>query len=247
MTPHNIRDFGARGDGRTPATAAFNDAFAAIAKVGGGQLHVPAGTYLCGTLELVDNLVLDLAPGAILKASPNLADYPEYPMGHNKDRQPYHFMVAHGLCNVVIRGGGCIDGSGPAFWHPDPVLPFGWYREKSARPSPMLEIKGCRHVRLQDVQVSMEDPLEDPRELAPASRSRQFSNHSAEARTARAAIAATNIANLSLRQVSITWPDAPAAVPFHALWGRGLQGLDYDPGAFTGFAGAAAIDLGAAD
>lgn len=435
MTLFNIRDFGACGDGRTPATMAFQEALAAIKKAGGGQLHVPPGTYRCGTLELVDNLVLDLAPGAVLLASPDLADYPEYTGGHNKDRQPYHFLLADGLRNVVLRGGGCLDGNGPAFWHPQPTPPFGWYREKSTRPSPMLEIRGCRdvrmegitirnspgwtvhlhdcdnvrvidvdllndlfgpntdgldingshdvvirgcrircgddavvlkttpdsrtceritvsnciietncvglklganesyqdmqhilftdcvvhrshrmigfygwhgavyrdiivsnitgdtlgplpltrplhidlrqeddqappsrlenlfisnliartrgrilmtsedgcvarNVRLEHVQLVMEAPLEDPEEQEPTSRSRQFSNHSPQARRARAAIVATNLTNLSLRKVAIDWPETPAAVPFHTLWGRGLNGLQYDPEALTGYGGA---------
>jgi len=46
----NIKDFGAKGDGATNDTPAFNAAFAALAKAGGGRCLVPKGTYLIAAL-----------------------------------------------------------------------------------------------------------------------------------------------------------------------------------------------------
>lgn len=42
----NIRDFGAKGDGKTVDTKAINDAIDAAAKQGGGTVYFPAGTFL---------------------------------------------------------------------------------------------------------------------------------------------------------------------------------------------------------
>jgi hypothetical protein len=44
----NVRDFGARGDGRTNDTAAFQRAAAALKAAGGGTLLIPQGTYVVG-------------------------------------------------------------------------------------------------------------------------------------------------------------------------------------------------------
>jgi len=45
----DVRDFGAKGDGRTDDTAAFQKALDACAKLGGGIVEVPAGKYLIKT------------------------------------------------------------------------------------------------------------------------------------------------------------------------------------------------------
>ncbi len=41
----NVRDFGAKGDGKTDDTAAFQKALDALAKAGGGKVLAPRGTY----------------------------------------------------------------------------------------------------------------------------------------------------------------------------------------------------------
>lgn len=51
----NVREFGARGDGRADDTAAFQQAYAA-ARSRGSSLHIPAGTYV-----ITDELIWDAA------------------------------------------------------------------------------------------------------------------------------------------------------------------------------------------
>lgn len=41
----SVRDFGAKGDGKTDDTAAFQQALDAAAKAGGGTVHAPRGNY----------------------------------------------------------------------------------------------------------------------------------------------------------------------------------------------------------
>jgi polygalacturonase len=74
---HNfsVLDYGARGDGATLDTAAINQAIAACAKAGGGQVLFPPGRYLSGTVHLTNHLTLFLAAGAILVGTTNLALY----------------------------------------------------------------------------------------------------------------------------------------------------------------------------
>lgn len=72
----NIRDLGATGDGATKDTLAIQQTIDRVSVLGGGDVLVPAGTFLTGALVLRSNVRLRLADGAILQGSPDLADYP---------------------------------------------------------------------------------------------------------------------------------------------------------------------------
>jgi hypothetical protein len=53
----NIADFGTVGDGTTKNTAAFARAVAAAKRAHGGQIFVPAGTWLTGPIQITNNAV----------------------------------------------------------------------------------------------------------------------------------------------------------------------------------------------
>ena len=72
----NVRTFGAVGDGTTKDTAAFQKAIDACAAANGGEVMVPAGNYLIGSIELKSYTTLRLEKGANLLGSPDLDDYP---------------------------------------------------------------------------------------------------------------------------------------------------------------------------
>lgn len=58
---YNVREFGAKGDGKTLDHTAINQAIETATTHGGGQVVLPAGTYLCGSIRLkshVDGLRL---------------------------------------------------------------------------------------------------------------------------------------------------------------------------------------------
>ncbi len=74
--PLNVRTFGALGDGTTKDTAAFQKALDACAAAGGGEVLVPAGNYLIGSIALKSNTTLRLEKDANLMGSPDLDDYP---------------------------------------------------------------------------------------------------------------------------------------------------------------------------
>ncbi len=124
----NVRDYGAKGDGSLLDTPAINAAIEAAARDGGGQVLLPAGTYLCGSIRLKSNIDLHLAAGAkILAANPksvknadgspvydeseSFGGFPEYQDGghtyfHNS------LIWAEGQSNISITGHGMIDGEG---------------------------------------------------------------------------------------------------------------------------------------
>ena len=71
----NVRDFGAKGDGITKDTAAVQKSIDAASAAGGGEVFLPNGTYLCGSVFLKSGVDFHLAEGAMLKGSSDHADY----------------------------------------------------------------------------------------------------------------------------------------------------------------------------
>src|SRR5580658_7705518 len=71
----DVSSFGAKPDGKTLNTKAINQAINACSTAGGGTVIFPAGRYLSGSIELVNNVTLQLEPGAVLEGSTNLGDY----------------------------------------------------------------------------------------------------------------------------------------------------------------------------
>ena len=73
----NVRDavFGAVGDGAAKDTAALQKALDRCAVLGGGEVVVPAGKYLIGSVELRSKTTLRLEEGAELLGSGDFADY----------------------------------------------------------------------------------------------------------------------------------------------------------------------------
>ena len=69
-TVFNVRSFGAVGDGTNLDSPAINQAIQAASAAGGGTVFVPAGTYLCGSIRLTNNLHLYLDAGAIILGAP---------------------------------------------------------------------------------------------------------------------------------------------------------------------------------
>src|SRR5262245_6483704 len=65
----NVRTLGAVGNGQTNDTAAFQKALDQCAAAGGGEVIVPAGDYLIGSIELKSYTTLRLARDATLRGS----------------------------------------------------------------------------------------------------------------------------------------------------------------------------------
>lgn len=117
---YNIRDFGAKGDGKTLDTAAVQAAIDACARDQGGTVLVPAGTFVIGTTELKSNVTLHLAASATLLGSGDGKDY------HAVDAIPlrgdstlgdgnWALLFAVNAKNITVEGPGTIDGQGEQF------------------------------------------------------------------------------------------------------------------------------------
>ena len=74
--PFNVRDFGAVGDGTNKDTVAFQKALDTCAVSGGGEVLVPAGKYLIGSVQIGNRTILRLEKDSIITGSPDTNDYP---------------------------------------------------------------------------------------------------------------------------------------------------------------------------
>ena len=161
----NIRDFGARGDGRSIDSPAINAAIQEASQRGGGTVFVPAGTYACYSIRLKSRVSLYLDQGAtILAASVPLegttsggydAAEPQNPAvepfqdyGHNHWRNS--LIWADGEHDMAILGEGLIWGKGLSRGHPDPDLPRA---DLPGVGNKAIAFKNCRNVQLRDFKV----------------------------------------------------------------------------------------------
>lgn len=116
----NVRDYGAKGDGKTLDSPAIDKAIEVCVKQGGGKVVLPAGTYLSGSIHMKSNVELHLQSGCVILAAPQSMGaydksetfgFPEYQDGghtyfHNS------LIWAEGQENISITGHGMIDGLG---------------------------------------------------------------------------------------------------------------------------------------
>lgn len=150
QTRFDIREFGARR-GET-ATESIQKAIDEAHAASGGEVIVPAGHWFSANLFLKSGVTLNVAPGAILEANPDLSLYREMSMGHNKDRQPYHFLIIEDQENVTVTGGGILDGNGMAHWDA-PRGSSPWYSEKDKRISPFVECRNSRRIVFENITL----------------------------------------------------------------------------------------------
>ena len=140
----NVRDFGATGDGATKETAAFQKALDACAVHGGGEVLVPAGAYLLGSVQIGHRTTLRLSEGSVLTGSPDLADYPLLDIRWEGRWQPGHRALIHAADadHVAIVGPGRIQGNASTA-----------AGNRPPRGTPVIEFLHCSDVRWEGFSV----------------------------------------------------------------------------------------------
>jgi polygalacturonase len=117
----NVRDFGAKGDGKTIDSPAINRAIVAASAQGGGTVVFPIGTYRSYSIRLKDNVELHLEAGAVLEAAqptdkdgfdaPEASEFTKFQdFGHSHFQNSLIWGI--GLKNISITGPGMISGYG---------------------------------------------------------------------------------------------------------------------------------------
>ena len=110
---YNVVSFGAKADGTTKDTAAFQKALDACAVNGGGEVLVPAGKYLIGSIQIGNRTILRLEKDSVLTGSPDLTDYPMCDVRWEGRWQPGRrgLIYATAADHTGIIGPGLIQGS----------------------------------------------------------------------------------------------------------------------------------------
>ena len=142
----DIRDYGAAGDGQTFDTPAIQKAIDACDKAGGGQVVIPPGKYLSGTLNLKSNVTLFLQAGARLVGTAKLDEYkhpiPPASMPEAKWGKWHRALIlADAVENIAIAGQGVIDGN----------KVFDATGEEKMRGPHTFVFVNCKNVTVRDV------------------------------------------------------------------------------------------------
>jgi polygalacturonase len=140
----NVRDLGAKGDGKTKETLALQQTIDRCAALGGGEVVVPAGDYATGALVLRSNVLLRVEEGASLLGSGDMADYPitqvrwegRWIKGYSA------FISAVDSENLGLAGTGKIMASDAIRGRVE--------RTTGMRLPALLEFTNCRNVKVQD-------------------------------------------------------------------------------------------------
>lgn len=157
---YNVSDFGAKGDGKTLDSPAINAAIEAATANGGGQVLIPAGTYLSGSIRLKSNIDLHLSPGCVILAAPaEMKAYDESePWGDSPQYQDgghtfFHnsLIWAEGQENISITGSGMIDGEG--LTKKDTEKAGNLQGGSIGTGDKAIALKQCRRVTLRDFTV----------------------------------------------------------------------------------------------
>jgi len=155
---YNIRDFGAKGDGKTLDTAALQAAIDACTRDGGGTVLVPSGTFVIGTAELKSNVTLHLVASATLLGSGDGKDYhaiSAIPLSGDSTLGDgnWALLFAVEARNITVEGAGTIDGQGQLFnnfGQKDKAPPAGIFGAQ--RPYHLL-FHRCHNIVVRDLQL----------------------------------------------------------------------------------------------
>ena len=156
---YNVKDYGAKGDGKALDHIAINKAIEAAAQQGGGQVLLPQGVYLCGSIRLKSHIDLHLMPGAKILAAPaemkvydesEVFGAPEYQDGghtyfHNS------LIWAEGQQDISISGYGVIDGEG--LTRHDTERAGNVQGGSIGTGDKAIALKQCRNITIRDITI----------------------------------------------------------------------------------------------
>lgn len=149
---YNVKEYGAKADGKTIDSPAINRVIEEASRNGGGTIYFPAGQYACYSIRLQSHITLYLEAGAEI-----IAAFPAEKEGYDEAEANEHTMYqdfghSHwknsliwgiGLEEITICGPGLINGKGLT-------------REESRLPgvgNKVISLKLCKNVTLKDLSM----------------------------------------------------------------------------------------------
>ena len=153
----DVRQLGAKGDGKTIDTDIIQKALDECgSSAGGGTVRLPAGIYLSKPINLRSNTTLQLDEGAKLKATDEPADFlkPGRSLDTLKGSGDFmSFINGKKLTNIAITGKGTIDGSGVRWWIPAEEARKNKPGFTSPRPR-LIGLENCINVKIIGVTLA---------------------------------------------------------------------------------------------
>lgn len=146
----NLKDYEQHVDSERGWTKAFKNAVKALEQAGGGILYIPAGEYQTCSIVLKSNMTLYLENGAVLHYYDAPEKYDMIRLSYvGRPLQMYMPLIyAENEENIVVAGGGTIDGNGANWWKMKSEL-----RSKGYRRPHMICFSHCRNVRVENVTL----------------------------------------------------------------------------------------------
>jgi hypothetical protein len=139
----DVRRHGARGDGLTLDTRAFQAAIDAASDGGGGAVRVPPGRYLVAHVELKSNITLRIEKEATLLGSTNRSDY----AGKSST-----VLAARNVEHFVVEGEGEINGQATADYGARWGVP-----QKPEWRTGLVRLENCRDLTIRGVTLLYSD------------------------------------------------------------------------------------------
>lgn len=156
---YDIVSFGAKGDGITINTKAIQSAIDQAYADGGGQVIIPKGWFVTGSIVLKSGVGLHLQKGSTLLGSTDIDDY--YSISWNRWKA---LIMADSAQSISITGKGVIDGRGRTLaLRIDSLFYVGkldssLYQFKEKRPVPharpqIIQFVSCSGIKVKDVTI----------------------------------------------------------------------------------------------
>jgi polygalacturonase len=153
---YDVREFGAKGDGKTLDTEAIQKALDECGKAGGGVVMFSSGSYLAKPLTLRSKTTLLLEEGATLLASPEHAAFLKTGgdwLAAKTSSDFIPFIGGKDLTDVAFEGKGTIDGNGAVWWEEAEKA-----RQKKSgytlpRPN-LIAISRCKNLRMTGIKLA---------------------------------------------------------------------------------------------
>lgn len=144
----NVRDYGATAGGATSDTASLQRTIDRCFALGGGEVVLPAGRYLSGSLHLRSNVTLRLEQGATLAGSANLDDYEIGQVRWEGKWIPGYMALINAVDarTVAVTGEGAVEGNPAVGGRPTSENPL-------RRPA-LIEFIGCNGIHLEGFSTS---------------------------------------------------------------------------------------------
>jgi polygalacturonase len=149
----NVKDYGAKGDGKTldtiPITAAFQDA---KKKGPGCTILFPKGfTFLSGPINITSYTTIHISENTTLRFPSDRALHPLIEDSRFGDLRYQPLIFCEYNCpNVTVEGKGTIDGDGEGWW---PPVPSGMGPSKKKVPPFTFECTLCDNLTISQVTV----------------------------------------------------------------------------------------------